>query len=131
MSNSNGTPQRDDFPTQEEFTDFAGQTRTFTLELAEAVCGYSVSAFEVAGPASIAGTFSTAGYSRWSSRSMTRCSVAPGYRARTSATACRPAGLAGWDADVSCQYHGRSSCVVPRKAKLLATINSKSGCSRL
>ena len=46
MSNGKGTPQHDDFPTQEEFTDFAGQTRTFTLDLAEVACGYSVSAYE-------------------------------------------------------------------------------------
>lgn len=43
MSKNNGSP---DFPRTEEFVDFAGQTRTFTLKLDELPLGYVVSAVE-------------------------------------------------------------------------------------
>ena len=46
MSNSNGSPQPSDFPKTEEFVDFAGRTRKFTVEQFPVPSGYGVSASE-------------------------------------------------------------------------------------
>ncbi len=46
MSNGNGSPKQTDFPSSEEFTDFAGRTRKFTLEQFPVPSGYGVCASE-------------------------------------------------------------------------------------
>jgi len=46
MSKDNGSPQPSDFPTTEEFGDFAGRTRRFTIKLNESPRGYGVQAVE-------------------------------------------------------------------------------------
>ena len=46
MSNGNGSPKQTDFPTSEEFTDFAGRKRKFTLEQFPVPSGYGVCASE-------------------------------------------------------------------------------------
>ena len=46
MSKNNGSPQPSDFPRKEEFVDFAGRTRTFTVELNELPWGHGVHAIE-------------------------------------------------------------------------------------
>lgn len=46
MSKSNGSPLPSDFPSSEEFTDFAGRTRKFTLEQYPVPLGYGVCASE-------------------------------------------------------------------------------------
>jgi hypothetical protein len=46
MSKDNGSPQQGDFPKKDEFVDFAGRTRKFTVELDKLPWGYGVSAVE-------------------------------------------------------------------------------------
>ena len=46
MSENNGSPRETDFPSSEEFTDFAGRTRRFTLEQYPVPLGYGVCASE-------------------------------------------------------------------------------------
>jgi hypothetical protein len=46
MSNNNGSPQPSDFPRTEEFVDFAGRTRKFTVEQFPVPSGYGVCAAE-------------------------------------------------------------------------------------
>ena len=46
MSNGNGSPKQTDFPSSEEFTDFAGRTRKFTLKQYPVPLGYGVCASE-------------------------------------------------------------------------------------
>jgi hypothetical protein len=46
MSENNGAPRETDFPSSEEFTDFAGRTRRFTLEQYPVPLGYGVCASE-------------------------------------------------------------------------------------
>lgn len=46
MSENNGSPKQTDFPSSEEFTDFAGRTRRFTLEQYPVPLGYGVCASE-------------------------------------------------------------------------------------
>lgn len=46
MSKSNGSPQQGDFPRKEEFVDFSGRTRKFTVRLDELPWGYGVYAVE-------------------------------------------------------------------------------------
>ena len=46
MSKSNGSPKPPDFPTEEEFVDFAGRTRKFTIEQYPVPSGYGVCASE-------------------------------------------------------------------------------------
>ena len=46
MSKSNGSPQPSEFPTTDEFVDFAGRTRKFTIRRDELPWGYGVSASE-------------------------------------------------------------------------------------
>jgi hypothetical protein len=46
MSDNNGSLQQDDFPAKEEFVDFAGHTRTFTLQHYLVPGGYGVTAAE-------------------------------------------------------------------------------------
>lgn len=46
MSKSNGSPQPSDFPTTEEFTDFAGRKRKFTVEQYPVPSGFGVCASE-------------------------------------------------------------------------------------
>jgi hypothetical protein len=46
MSNGNGSPKQNDFPSSEEFTDFSGRKRKFTLEQFPVPSGYGVCASE-------------------------------------------------------------------------------------
>jgi len=46
MSENNGAHRATDFPSSEEFTDFAGRTRKFTLEQYPVPLGYGVCASE-------------------------------------------------------------------------------------
>ncbi len=46
MSRNNGSPEPPDFPRTEEFVDFAGRTRKFTVELIPVPSGYGVCAAE-------------------------------------------------------------------------------------
>ena len=46
MSKSNGSPQPSEFPTPDEFVDFAGRTRKFTIRRDELPWGCGVSAVE-------------------------------------------------------------------------------------
>ena len=46
MSKSNGSPKPSDFPSEEEFVDFAGRTRNFTIEQYPVPSGYGVCASE-------------------------------------------------------------------------------------
>jgi len=46
MSKSNGSPKPPDFPREEEFVDFAGRTRKFSVTLQELHGGYGVYAVE-------------------------------------------------------------------------------------
>jgi hypothetical protein len=46
MSQNNGSPQQGDFPKTEEFTDFAGRPRKFTVEQFPVPSGYGVCASE-------------------------------------------------------------------------------------
>lgn len=46
MSENNGSPGETDFPSSEEFTDFAGRTRRFMLEQYPVPLGYGVCASE-------------------------------------------------------------------------------------
>jgi hypothetical protein len=46
MSNGNGSPRQGEFPKTDQFTDFAGRTRTFTLEQYPLPLGYGVCASE-------------------------------------------------------------------------------------
>ena len=46
MSENNGSPRETDFPSSEEFTDFAGRKRKFTLEQFPVPSGYGVCASE-------------------------------------------------------------------------------------
>jgi len=46
MSENNGSRKQPDFPSSEEFTDFAGRTRKFTLEQYPVPLGYGVCASE-------------------------------------------------------------------------------------
>jgi hypothetical protein len=46
MSNSHGSPRESDFPRSEEFVDFAGRTRKFTVQRDELPWGFGVSAVE-------------------------------------------------------------------------------------
>jgi len=46
MSKNNGAPKPPDFPRKEQFVDFAGRTRKFTVTLDELPWGYAVCAVE-------------------------------------------------------------------------------------
>jgi hypothetical protein len=46
MTKNNGSPQPSDFPRTEEFVDFTGRSRKFTLEQYPVPSGYGVRAFE-------------------------------------------------------------------------------------
>jgi hypothetical protein len=46
MSENNGSPKQTDFPSSEEFTDFAGRTRKFTLKQYSVPLGFGVCASE-------------------------------------------------------------------------------------
>jgi hypothetical protein len=46
MSEGNGSPKKGDFPMIDEFVDFAGRTRKFTVQRDELPWGYGVSAVE-------------------------------------------------------------------------------------
>ena len=46
MPSNNGSSKKGDFPREEEFVDFAGRTRNFTIQRDELPWGYGVSAVE-------------------------------------------------------------------------------------
>lgn len=46
MPKSNGSPRPSDFPSEESFVDFAGRTRTFSLEVMDTPIGHLVLAVE-------------------------------------------------------------------------------------